>query len=345
MKLADRRTTARILLALGFFTCAEQAMTATGGDRVLNEQRAAGALFGQFETVLYSKPALLSGTGAYRRLSKQDADSLRHPFAYLRKGLDFLGKPSSAEVLADAEAVLVGTKDFRSPKGLGMVRSRRCYVLVLRRGSTFDLKKHFHEGWVAAAFGEPVLTWSAKLEEFGEGDPRPSSLYAAQVFSTYANGVVDHSRSALLVSNDLKELQALALRLNMEGQDDPLRTLTKVREWERVRKNNYWSYRRYRHAGIADRVAAGMTDVSPATEALSFSVDFERKSGALRLLSSTADDGTVKKIDAWLTKLRFPPFKPRGGTAWETTIRLTGDEKSLEGMFGVLYFFGFGGYV
>lgn len=346
MRVTDRTGMGRILVVLLFWGCAEWGMAATTANRTNDEKRAAGALFGQFETVFYSKPGLLSGSGTYKHLSKQDSGWLRFPFAYLLNGLDSLGKPTSAEILANAEAILVGAKDFRPPKGLGPVHSRRCYVVVLRRGGTFDLNKYFlREHPVAAALAEPVWSWSAELREFGEGDPSPSQLYAAQVFA--AGGVANLPRPFLLVSNDVKELQAMAERLVLREEDDPLRTLTGVREWKRLREHDYWGYRRYCHTGVVDRVAAGMTDVTPAAEALTFSVDFERRFGVVRLLSSTADDITAEKINTRVLNGNglFPLFRPLGARTWQTIIRFTGNEKSLEGMFVMMGLFGLGGYV
>jgi hypothetical protein len=105
-----------------------------------NQPQAASALFSEFETVFYAKADLLSSSGGYKGLSEQSANSLRVPFADLLGALDSLGKPISDEMLHDADAVLVGAKDFRPPAGLGAVRSQLCYVLVLRSGN-FDLGK------------------------------------------------------------------------------------------------------------------------------------------------------------------------------------------------------------
>ena len=294
-----------------------------------NELGAASTLFERFETVFYAKGDLLSGSDAYHQLSKQDADALRTPFGYLLGGLDSLGKRTSAEIVESGEAVLVGAKDFRPPAGLGGVRSGLCYVVVLRSRSAFDLGKYFRQAPVAFAVGTPVWNWSARLGEFGEGDPRPSSLYATQVAHSY-----------LLVSNDLQELQTIAGRL--ASADEDRRMLTRIRDWEFVSQHRVWGYRRYRHSGVVDRVAAGMSDVTPGAEALIFFVDLKKKAGVLRLLSSPVDEGTAAKINA---RAVLPRLKPRGVGVWETIIPLVGDEESFEQMFGIMGLFGFGIYL
>jgi hypothetical protein len=60
----------------------------------------------------------------------------------------------------------------------------------------------------ASAPGPPVWTWSADLGEFGEGDPRSSSLYATQMAESY-----------ILVSNSLEELETVSGQLTSVNDD------------------------------------------------------------------------------------------------------------------------------
>ena len=50
------------------------------------QQRAASALFDQYEIVFYAKSDLLSGSGGYKQLSQQGTNALRVPFANLLQG-------------------------------------------------------------------------------------------------------------------------------------------------------------------------------------------------------------------------------------------------------------------
>jgi hypothetical protein len=296
------------------------------------ERAAASVLFERFETVLYSKSDLLSAPQAYHQMSAQDTNYLRFPFAYLSKGLDSAGKQISAEMLESAIAVLVGARDFQPPKGLGGVRSQRCYVVILGDHNAFQLQKYFHQAPQTSAAGSHVWKWSAKLGEFGEGDTKPSSLYTTQIGHSY-----------VLVSNDLSELQTVADRLSSSNQDAPV--LAGIREWESVRHHEIWGYRHYRHSGVADPVAAGMSDVTPAAESLIFFVDVDKKVGVLRLLAS--DNSTADKINSAITSARsaFPPLKTSGGGASETMIPFAGDEATSERVFMVMGLFGFGIYL
>ena len=299
------------------------------------ESRAASVLFQGFETVFCSKSRLLSGSETIDHLSKLETGNLRFPFWYLEGALDNFGKQFSTSILAGSEAVLVGAKDFqapRGPRGLGPVRSQRCYVVVLGKHGAPDLRKTFNYDPVAFVAGAPVWNWGASLGEFGDGDPRASSLYGAAIANSY-----------FLVCNDLPDLQSVAGKL-ASTTDDSARVLGEIRGWQPVSQHELWGYRRYRHTGVADRMAAGMADVTPSAEALIFFLDSNRK-GVLRLLAS--DSGTPDKINAAMTNARvsWPPLKPSGPGAWESTISFSGDEQSADRTFIVVGLLGFPVYL
>lgn len=302
-----------------------QGMANTNSDR-----RAAAALFQSFESVLYAEGRLLAGSGGYRGLTEQDADRLRAPFVYLPVGLEALGKRAAGDALESAQAVLLGAREFRSPKGLGVVSSQFCFVVVFWNHSKFTLSKNFAQPPVDSAVGSGVWNWSAELKEFGEGDPRPSSLYATQIGNEY-----------LLVSNNLQELRSVAERLVMTQNEVP--ALSQIRDWESFSKNKVWGYRRYRHTEVVDRVAAGMDLVANGAEALSFYLDSGKKSVVLRLLlNPPTAEVTPAKMNA---KAMFPPLEPEGVGVWETTFRLRGDERSFEQLFLLAGLFGFAVYL
>jgi hypothetical protein len=70
-------------------------------------------LFAKFETVFHATPALLSDS-----VAGSGTSYVWKPFDYLRAGLDALGKQVPARVLAESEAIFVGSKDFLPPSGL-----------------------------------------------------------------------------------------------------------------------------------------------------------------------------------------------------------------------------------
>jgi len=293
------------------------------------ESRAASQLFAQYETVFYARADLISRTGAYGPVSQRDANALRVPHAFLLASLETVGKQASAEILRSSAAVLVGAGDFRPPSGLGSVRSSFCYVLVLSPEGLVDLGSYFTAAPLVLEKGVAAWGWSARLGEFGERDPRPSKLYATQI-----------SRDYLVISNDLDGLHALALGLHAAKAD---RTeLNRIRGWGSLSELKVWGYRRYRHTGVADPDAAGMVDVTPGNEALIFSVDVGKRAASLRLLGAAGDNHTPQK---WNAVALLPRFHMIGPGIWEANIPLSGDDRTMENLFGVMVLMGFGIYL
>jgi hypothetical protein len=307
-----------------------QRRDSAGGNR---ESRAASELYREFETVVCSKPQLLSPTASNTmHLSQAETNNLRYPFAYLQGALGDLGSGAHVSILASSEAVLVGAKDFLPPKGLGSVRSHRCYVVVLGRQSTFELRKYFTSAPIASAAGVSVWSWEAALGEFGEADPKASTLYGSQCGQSY-----------VLVSNDLHELVTLAERLSLSSKG--IQSASVIPKWEVLSQHEEWAYRKYRRAGIVNADAAGMTDVTPSADALVFFIDSDNRSGILQLIAS--DKGTAEHINARfaIAKVEWPPLKSPGAGLWETTIPFSGDEASADRLFVVVGLFGFPVYL
>lgn len=300
-----------------------------------NPQRvAASVLFDRFETVFYARIDIASASGAYDGFSELESSTLRQPFGLFPGALRSLGEWTANEILKGGEAVLVGAKDFRAPggsEGLGPVRSQFCYIVILKDDSGIQAQKYFSasEPPSGSAAGSPVWHWSAKLNEFGRDDPRPSSLYLTQVSTKY-----------LLITNELGDLQDIAARLAPSNQGS--QTLGALREWASVREHQIWGYRRYRFTGVLDPVAAATSEVTPNAEALAFFLDFDKRVAVLRLLCSATDESAAAKIDA---RRVLPSFKPTGPGVWEIVMPLTGNEGSAERLFAVMDLFGFGIYL
>ena len=123
----------------------------------------AAVLFKNFETVVHSSPALISETRPESVTSYE-----RVPFNYMLAGLKALDKREVPAILAHGEEIFVGSKDFLPPAGLGMTRSTRCYVIVLRKGESFDFSKFFK-------------TTSTQRPRSGTGLPRLGNLEIAEI--------------------------------------------------------------------------------------------------------------------------------------------------------------------
>ena len=122
-----------------------------------NQETAVAILFERFETVFRIHPSLLTDT---RRSNTRGF--VQEPFGYLMLALDQKNRHLRPLVLDSGEAVLLGTKDYSPPEGLGRVVSTRCYITVLQNGR--------NPRYVANALGEPAGKTKAG-NPYGSGQP------------------------------------------------------------------------------------------------------------------------------------------------------------------------------
>jgi hypothetical protein len=306
------------------FCLATRAGDAQGASAKL---RATSALFGQFETIFCTDAGALAAH--YNQLPAHARSFLRIPFASLTNGLRLLGRHALREILTAGDHVLVGAKDFRAPAGLGGVKSRFCYVIVLRKRGGLNLPAAVGRQPVARWSGEPAWAWQAPPQE---GSSQPFTFYMTEVARTY-----------VIVSNNSDDLRSMSGRLSSRNGGSP--TMAKIPEWQEVSRQDYWGYRRYQQTTTADKDAAGMSDVTSAAKDLIFLADFKRKRGLLRLLAT--DASTADKINAAPTDpaIALPPLKPTTRGVWEAVIPFAGNEQAAGRMFIVMSLFGFGIYL
>jgi hypothetical protein len=287
-----------------------------------NETHAAAALFQDSETVFRTASNLLSDSA-----NGGGEAFVTEPFNYLTAGLGAIQGRARADITENSEAVLLGAKDFQPPLGLGRVRSTWCYIVVLRSGNSLDLSKYFEKVEAAqAAAGAPVWHWSAKLQEFGEDDPRLSSLFAAEIGQSY-----------VLVSNNLQELLIISRHLASADGDESV--LAEIRDWNDVKQHELWGYRKYRADSLAgfSRII-GTAGVTSAAKALIVFVDLKKHMCVLRLRSSRGEDPTPKNISATYS---IPPLKSIGPGLWEAAFPLS-EAGQLGTANSVLWLFGWG---
>jgi len=307
--------------------CLSIVLFAFSGDRAAsatNQTHAAAVLFENFETVFHTTPALMSSSP-----SADDPPSyMREPFSYLKVGLQAVEKEMPKKVLVDSEAIFVGSKDFLPPSGLGSVRSTRCYVVVLRKEGTLDFSQYFNKPPVALVEAGPIWNWSADLGEFGEEDPRSSSLYAIQI-----------ARSYILVSNNLDELENVSNRLT--SADNGAQALAGIHEWNDLSRHEFWGYRKYKHGEprAIDRLFGGADQITPQAEAVILYVDMKKQTGVVRLFTSSADDTTARNINA---TGRIAPLTPVGPKVWETVFPLAEIGPFPDSAYWVWWLFGWG---
>ncbi len=294
------------------------------------EAQADSALFQEFETVFYVQADMLSGIGLASGLPPSARNHLSFPFYQLTEGLRQLASHAPSELIPAGSSVLLGAKEFKAPSGptgLGDVRSTRCYVIISEGRRSPELERYFfRHSPVGTAQGSPVWNWSAKLGEFGDGNPRESLLYITRVGERY-----------VLVANGLEQLQAVAARLvNGNGNTEELKDL---QDWLSVRQHHMWGYRNFRFAGIIEWDGAGLTRVDHNARALEFWVESDGKSGTLRMLNNPGSGSPA------LNTGYLQPMKPVGPDASQTPVLLTGDQNSVSAIFVVEGLLGFAVYL
>jgi hypothetical protein len=286
--------------------------------------KAASALSARFESVFYLEADSLLDSGSASASGSHD--SIRIPFVYFIGALKSLGYDVSRKTLENGQGVLVGASDFEAPAGLGTVRSRRCYILLLASRSKFNLDNYFTGSPATSESGSPVWNWSSSLGEYGEMNSRSSSLYATQLGNSY-----------VLVSNDRDEILNISRQLTSATAH-----MIDSDVWASFSQHEFWGYRRYRHGGIGDRRAAGTSFLSPAAEALVFFGDFDKGAATLRLVTPASDKTSVST----LRRAGLPQFKELDAGVWEAAIPLQkSGEQLTEQLFFVSSLFGFGVYL
>jgi hypothetical protein len=289
------------------------------------EETSAAALVANFETVFYSESKVLVDHSEIKAIPDEDIVALQTPFADLKAALESAKKGASAEFLEAADAALVGAKDFRSPRGLGDVQSRFCYVLILTKGRSADLSTALNPTSTVSVLGKPVSSWVGSPTE---GHPDSPHYYALQLSDSY-----------VLVSNSLDDLGSTIQGLSSPKSDQ---RLTGALGGGLVRSKEYWGYRRYQHDNITDRAAAGMSDITNDAHALIYFVDVNKRVSLLRLLVSADDAQTATRLNA---RRVLPPLRQLNPQSWETTIPLAGDDATRERIMEVMGLFGFGEYL
>ncbi|MGB9382153.1 hypothetical protein [Candidatus Binatus sp.] len=314
-----------------------QASTALAGTP--EESHAAAILFGEFETVFRSKADLLltvsssSGPSAYEGLSKTGTGTLSEPFGFLLEGLDLIGKRASADIIGSSDAVLVGVRDFRPPHGLGVVHLQFCYVFVLKKESSLDVRNDFHQKPSSSTAGSPVWKWVAPVQE---GQLQPTTFHVVQLGHSY-----------VLISNDIGELQTIAAKLT--SSDDSAQALNGIRDWKVLSSHEYWGYRRNLRGGALPQDATQVSETLPGAETLIFWVAPKEKTGRLQVIDPSLNEGAAAKVNERLAQdpsVAFPGFKSVGTGRWETTIPLSAEGgRTSARMFYVMSWFGFVVYI
>jgi hypothetical protein len=284
---------------------------------VSNEIAITSRLLERFESAFVADPSFVLRDG---QTALSDITVLGSPFALLFGAFEALKPGLALESTKAASRFFVGARNFTPPRGLGTVRSERCYVIVFRDKKAIDLSKYAVKP-NGAVNEHNLLTWTATLHEYGEAEPKPTVMHAF------------HSGSFLTVCNDRPSAEFLA-RDNFKPSSD--RTLLVD---ERVMQAPLWAYRRYDRTTSPGLDSAGAAEIAQDAKALSLVVG--QSLAEVTLTATTVSDAgtTAERLNA---TGKLPTLRRERPGTWTTVIRFSGDEQSLERALVLLYLFGFG---
>jgi hypothetical protein len=298
------------------------AVLAVSASNQPKEVKAKAALFRQFDTILHVTPKLLEDSP-----KKGDSERLVvGPFRYLKSALDQENRRARLAIFADTEAIFLGAKDYRPPNGLGNVISTRCYVMVLRVGTAPQLSKLLGKG-VNDTTGHTTWHWQAALGEFGENEPRASSLYAAQIGGTF-----------ILLCNDQKELGTLTELLD---RPPTLPSSADSEAFSKLGGHDFWGYRRLRklRSTQPDFIFAGTPGLGSGAEGILLFLEQGKREAVLHLLTDKDGHHYSDKLSSLMT---VPPARAIGPGEWEARFPLDSTGRYSDTAFQVLWIFGLG---
>lgn len=318
------RSTQQLWLVGIFLAISLQAASASGQStkelvivRVLSER---------YETVVRSQANSLK-----RPSIKSDSERARVaieklPFDLLLKGLRITSGARSDSLVDKSVAILLGARDFLPPKGLGPVRSRRCYVLVFNSARDLDVAHAFKGVPTYLEKGHKIWTWSGKVGEFGERDQRASEFFATLVDGSY-----------LLVANNRKDLELCyedvqsGVAPNNASDDDP--------ELIQMSRHSFWGVRQFVRKGDSVREQEMLPCYASDVDTFSFYSDSNGAGYTIRIRSQNKTDLDVPCVRPHGL---MPQFEKVGRGVWEAKSNFSKGTED-DRLFAVFSLLGFGG--
>ena len=287
--------------------------------------KAAAILSEQFETVASTDSRFLLNI----KIDMQSADSfygLRLPFVEFIAGLTTMSPSAENDIEKAYSVIQVGAKDFKSPQGLGLVESSKCYIAVQGTSTQPDLSVDLRQAVTTSIDNRKVWTWSLPSDENGSS---PTPFFAAQVGPHY-----------FVLSNNLDEFRQTMRAL--ASSKERTAHAPGILDWVNIRGHSYWAYRSLRRLQGADPESAGLSHVGSDVKAISFSADLVTRESTLRVFTS---DPEMKEAPAVLPPSEMQTLQPREKGIWEASIPLTMDKAGYESMFWLFAALGSGVYV
>jgi hypothetical protein len=290
-----------------------------------SEVRAASILFQNFETVAYTKTDFLHHAEAHDRNFVANENALRLPFLELLGSLkaNVIAPNTTQDFEKYYPAVLVGSKNFVGPEGLGMVSANRCYIGVLNDETEPNLEPDLHRVAYELIGGRQVWTWSVPPYE---GYSRPTIFYAAQI-----------GREYLLVTNNKRDFETTAKALASALDSKP--SIIGLPGWETFSTYKYWIHRSVQRSGSISPDASGIKSMGEDVVGLTFFADLDLKESYLQVFSSNSNMKVAPQI---LSGTEIRGFQASGAGVWKTSISLSKNTVGDDPLLNVFFLMGFG---
>ncbi len=278
-----------------------------------------------FETVYCVSGDFLNRADKYQGGDKNVFNILGTPLLPL---LGSLGKMGIRDLVAynkDLESVLVGAKEFTSPKELGLVHYDAYYEIAFSPSTAVKLRGRLKGKPHSTVGGMPVWKWTHAAE--------------GHTWTFFIAQPGEH-KVAVSTSKDLMR----SLQQRSEGQQDSF--LDSRPEWKAADLTRpVWAVRRYRHE-TTDPLAAGLSvgneKVDPRAVGITLSFVPDERRLNLQYISPVPDDGPLRM---W-RRDRKVTVQKRGERVWSVSFPARGEtSEDLLRLAICLTMFGFGVYI
>jgi len=256
-----------------------------------------------------------------KKVNGQSTSFLLAPFGATAAALDKVGIWNQTKQF---NYLILGAKDFRSPRALGPVKSDMLCIIGLSASLPKNLNSVFSASPAQFLGEHPVWKWQIQIDESGN----PWTFFIMQ-------------------PNSQKLYVSTSLELLKEGVSQQRRDLGTVKspEWQFVDLNRpIWAIRHYNHS-TTERVAAGLEfgGYRVGTDAVGLTISFDPQENSIivRYLSLGNDAGL---LSFWAKKDRLA-YRMIDTGVWETTFKINTDEASVERQFRLIGMLGFGVYL
>ena len=290
-----------------------------------NEIRAIALLSRSYDTMVRATRDAALGLDEQGRGPAAIARALRIPFSELRNGLEHVTKGRTREALAEGMVVLVGARDFRAPRGLGLAQFDFCYIVICKPSRHNCLGLDALDRSIVSETSETdVRRWRVPPSE---SRPDGVDFFLSQVDASY-----------LIVTNNFGATREIMTQL----ASLVVPTGEEREEFEALGRFEYWARRSFDTKWSGAKRSLGTEDLGDRVRALLLLMHPEDGSGSFRLVSTNDDDPSAARLNA---RAPIPRFVHVQRGVWEAQVRGEAGDIAVSGLLAILGLLGFSVYL